>query len=809
MTTTKLIKHNIVDEIKAGIDCSSSTAILVSFMMVSGLELILPSLQRSLDKGTQIKILTGDYLYITQPDALSRLDELVGDIELRLWKSHGVSFHPKAYLFESDHEKQVIVGSSNLSKSALTTGVEWNVSIEQQGQADVFEEAEESFLQLFYADQTVPINRETIEQYRQRYETYHAKYPGFVDRWHSREAEALMFDETEPTIVRESSNNQEPIIIEPRPHQALALDALDNVIKEDYDKALIVMATGLGKTYLAAFFARQFNRVLFIAHREEILRQAKQSFDHVLPNKSSSLYNQEEKNNESDHIFASVFTLSRKNHLNRFNSSDFDLIVVDEFHHAAAKSYQGILQYFKREFLLGITATPDRLDGKDVYALCDNNVAFQMHFIEAIQHGYLTPFKYFGVYDETDYSSMTWLGNRYDQHELEAKQLQDAIAEKIFNAWEKHKQKRTISFCSSIRQAKYLEDYFVKKGVNAISLHSKTMGYSRQEAIKALKDQTIDIIFTVDLFNEGVDIPEVDTLLFVRPTESLTIYTQQVGRGLRLSTGKTHCHIIDLIGNYKNADVKMQLFDTERDRDSRSVKHVIPEVPTSCELHLDMQVVDLIKYLVRKRQPRKERLISSYHMLKTELGRRPTYLEIHRYGKEDAKQIKQEFKSYMGLLHHSGELTLEESDLYNRFKSLIEDVERTLMSKSYKMVVLKLMLDRGENQWHRPITASSIAYPFCKFLTDKDYRRKKDFSDKKTKKLLTFDEDKIVRLIEDMPFSKWNGSSKGIFTFDREQFAITVPLTEQEARNLYPFINDIVEYRLTSYFERGISKKTH
>ena len=562
---------------------------------------------------------------------------------------------------------------------------------------------------------------------------------------------------------------------------------------------------GLGKTYLAAFFARQFNRVLFIAHREEILRQAKQSFDHVLPEKSSSLYNQEEKDIEADHIFASVFTLSRKNHLHRFNPKDFDLIVVDEFHHAAAKSYQGILHYFEPEFLLGITATPDRLDGKDVYALCDNNVAFQMHFIEAIQHGYLTPFKYFGVYDETDYSSITWLGNRYDQHELELKQLKDTIAEKIFHAWQEHKQTRTISFCSSIRQAQYLADYFSKKGKKAISLHSKTIGYSRQEAIEALKDETIDIIFTVDLFNEGVDIPEVDTLLFVRPTESLTIYTQQVGRGLRLSHGKTHCHIIDLIGNYKNADVKMQLFDTERDRHSRTLKQVIPEVPTNCELHLEVQVVDLIKYLVRKRQPRKERLISSYHTLKTELGKRPTYLDMHRYGSEDARQIKQEFKSYMGLLHASGELSPAETALYMKFKPLIEEVERTVMSKSYKMVVLKLMLDRGDDQWHKPIDAQSISHPFYTYLTEKDYRRKKDFSDKKTKKLLTFDERKIVKLIEDMPFSKWSGSSKGIFTFDSDQFALVLPLTDQEARDLYPFIKDIVMYRLTSYFERGLN----
>jgi len=231
---------------------------------------------------------------------------------------------------------------------------------------------------------------------------------------------------------------------------------------------------------------------------------------------------------------------------------------------------------------------------------------------------------------------------------------------------------------------------------------------------------------------------------------------------------------------------------------------VIPEVPTNCELHLEMQVVDLIKYLVRKRQPRKERLISSYFTLKTEHGKRPTYLDMHRYGREDAKQIKQEFKSYMGLLHRAEELSPAEANLYIKFKSLIEEVEHTVMSKSYKMVVLKLMLDRGDDQWHKPIDAQLISHPFYTYLTEKDYRRKKDFSDKKTKKLLTFDERKIVKLIEDMPFSKWSGSSKGIFTFDSDQFALVLPLTDQEARDLYPFIKDIVMYRLTSYFERGL-----
>ncbi|SDC00200.1 Superfamily II DNA or RNA helicase [Pelagirhabdus alkalitolerans] len=805
MTKTKLIKENVVNDIKSGIECSSSTAILVSFMMKSGLELIMSSLQEALDSGAQIKILTGDYLYISQPEALDRLLDLKGDIEIRLWLSRGQSFHPKAYLFESNSANQLIIGSSNLSKSALTTGVEWNISVHQSNDSYIFEQAEDSFLKLFYHDQTVPINPETINQYRIEYNNYHEKFPGFIDNWHHREAEALMFTDVEPEYVKEHSIGYDSGgDLEPRPHQTLALNALEDTMNEQYDKALVVMATGLGKTFLAAFFAKQFKRVLFVAHREEILLQAKKSFEQVLTHESTGLYNQEVKDSEANHIFASVFTLSRNKHLHKFNQDDFDLIIVDEFHHAAARSYQGILDYFNPSFLLGLTATPDRLDGKDVYALCDGNVAFQMHFIEAIQHGYLTPFKYYGVYDDTDYSSITWLGRKYDPKELEKEQLKETLVEKIYHAWLKHKQTRTIVFCSSIRQAEYLGNYFKSQGVNAISLHSKTTSFSREDAIESIKTLELEVIFTVDLFNEGVDIPEVDTLLFVRPTESLTIYTQQVGRGLRLSEGKSHCHIIDMIGNYKNADVKMQLFDHSKSGQSKYA--IVPEVPDNCELNLDVKVIDLIKHLVKKRQPRKERLLSSYFSLKKDLGRRPSYLEMHRLGYEDARQIKQEFKSYLGLLFYADELTEREAEMYREYKMLFEEVERTVMSKSYKMVVMKLMLDRGESLWAQPISADEIAYAFYEYLTSKDYRRLKDFNDKKTKKFITFEKNKITKLIEQMPFSKWSKSSNEMFSFDGKVFQLNMSIPTEIAQLLHQYINEIVHYRLESYFELTITK---
>ncbi len=334
--------------------------------------------------------------------------------------------------------------------------------------------------------------------------------------------------------------------LKPRPAQVAALEELERTLEEEYDKAMVVMATGLGKTYLAGFFAQRFTRVLFIAHREEILYQAQKSFQRIMPDRTYGVYNGQHKEGEADCVFASIYTLGRKKHRESFEPDRFDLIVVDEFHHAAAASYQSVIDYFQPKFLLGITATPDRMDGKDVYAICGGNVAYQIHFIETIRRGWLSPYRYYGVYDDTDYTNIRWLGTRYDEEQLAAAQLRRSQASKIYEAWLKHKQTRTIGFCSSIKQADFLANYFLEQGTNAISLHSGTVGITREEAIRQITEGSLEVIFTVDLFNEGIDIPSVDTLLFVRPTESLTVFTQQVGRGLRLAEQKTHCTIIEL-----------------------------------------------------------------------------------------------------------------------------------------------------------------------------------------------------------------------------------------------------------------------
>ncbi len=628
--------------------------------------------------------------------------------------------------------------------------------------------------------------------------------PNLVRTWTKTVEVELMLNQTaedeEPAIIIEDTAPYGTI--SPRYSQIEALESLENVVEEGYDKAMVVMATGLGKTYLAGFFARGYKRVLFVAHREEILKQAQTSFEHIMPERTLGIYSGTEKEGEADCVFASIFTLANERHLEKFEPNSFDLIVIDEFHHAAAKTYQRVLDYFKPEFLLGITATPDRMDGKDVYGICDGNVAYQIDFIEAIQRQWLAPFNYVGVYDDTDYSQITWLGTRYDDEELLAAQLREDMAQKILDAWKKHKKTRTLAFCSSIKQAMFLADYFKRNAVKATSLHSNGNEFGRAKAIQMIETGDLEVIFTVNLFNEGTDIPSLDTLLFVRPTESLTVFTQQVGRGLRLFEGKDHCTIIDLIGNYRNADNKLRLLDTRQGEERVKAPSSVPQVPENCFIDFEMEVIQLLDELRKKRQPRKEQLRHAYFVLKQELGKRPTYLELHLYGNADSKNYKQDFKSFAGFLFWANELTDFEKEVFKTYETWLQEVERTVMNKSYKMVVLSYMLSRARDQWTNPVTPEEVAPFFHQYLTEKEYRKRIDFSDKQGKNLWDYDETKVAKLIADMPMTKWSGSSKGLLSFEDGVFKMEFDVAEEHNEVLYEWTKEICEYRLHAYFER-------
>jgi superfamily II DNA or RNA helicase/HKD family nuclease len=801
MSKIELITHHLGEHLLKQIEVASSICILTSFVMKSGVVFLKDALKKAAERGADIKICTGDYLYITQPEALEELLEIDQSIQLRLWNSNGVSFHPKAYLFQTEDQECLFIGSSNLSKSALVQGVEWNLSVTNE--QEVFEVALNQFLNTFHSEQTIPLNDETIKDYYINYKRYHEKHPHLAHEWSKmEELELMMPTNSTPTQLPEVVQ-EAPIPygeIKPRFAQLEALEELNKTMEEDYDKALVVMATGLGKTYLAGFFAQNFNRVLFVAHREEILYQAQESFRNIMPVRSTGIYNGKHKESEVDTIFASINTLSMKAHLEKFSKDEFDLIIFDEFHHAAANMYQRALEYFTPKFLLGITATPDRNDNKDVYAICDGNVAFRLDFLDAIERKWLSPFKYYGVYDDTDYSQITWLGNRYNEEELLQVQLRDEHAEKILRAWEEKRQTRTIGFCSSIKQANFLSSFFNRHGYQTVSLHSQQVGITRKAAIEQLTNGELDIIFTVDLFNEGVDIPSVDTLLFVRPTESLTVFTQQIGRGLRLHAGKETCVIIDLIGNYRNADIKLSLFDTQPS--DRKGKQIHPVVPEFCEINLDLAVVDLFKEMNRKSQPRRDRLFNDYHVLKNELGRRPTYLELHLRGASESVQYKQEFHSYYGFLKWAEELSDRELEIWNRYEKWLVDVEKTGMTKSYKMIVLLAMLKRGVSKWFEPIKPEEVAPFFHHYLMEKEYRKRIDFSDKSSIELWDYNEKKVSKLIAKMPMSKWNGSSTTLTTFVNDIFSLNFDVLTEDEEILYHWTKEICEYRLHYHFER-------
>jgi hypothetical protein len=299
----------------------------------------------------------------------------------------------------------------------------------------------------------------------------------------------------------------------------------------------------------------------------------------------------------------------------------------------------------------------------------------------------------------------------------------------------------------------------------------------------------------------------VDTLLFVRPTESLTVFTQQVGRGLRLYEGKDYCVIIDLIGNYRNADVKLALFDTERGEGKKKKATLIPTVPTNCSIHLDVRAINLLEEMRKKRQPRREKLLFDYQQLKQELGYRPTYLQLHLYGRSEAAEYKSEFKSYFGFLYWAEELSEREKEVFKKYESWLVEVERTPMSKSYKMVVLQAMLQRGSSRWHLPITPQEAAPFFHRYLTEKEYRKRIDFSDKETKRLWVYDEEKVSKLIARMPMTKWSGSSNGLLSFDNNVFSLTFSIGPEDEEILYQWTKEICEYRLHVYFERKENKK--
>ena len=572
MTGDKNRKRYLYYQLKMSMLKANKIDIIVSFLMESGVRMILKDLKAALDRGVQVRILTGNYLGITQPSALCLIKKDLGNrVDLRFYNDKERSFHPKSYIFHYENAGEIYIGSSNISRSALTSGIEWNYrfsSLEDKKNFDLFYDTFEDL----FENHSIVIDDEELTRYSKN--------------WHKP---AVSKDLAKYDDVEENADTKVEVLFQPRGAQIEALYALEDSRSEGATKGLVQAATGIGKTYLAAFDSVKYERVLFVAHREEILKQAAVSFKNVRHTDDYGFFDGKRKDTNKSVIFASVATLGRSEYLTEdfFAPDYFDYIVIDEFHHAVNEQYQRIVHYFKPQFLLGLTATPERMDGKNIYEICDYNVPYEISLKEAINKGVLVPFHYYGIYDETDYSSLHLVKGRYDEKELNETYIGNVKRyDLIYKYYMKYHSKRALGFCCSRQHAEEMAKEFCKRGIESVAVYSNADGEfseDRDNAIKKLKNQEIKVIFSVDMFNEGVDIAALDMVMFLRPTDSAIVFLQQLGRGLRISKGKEYLNVLDFIGNYEKAGRAPLLLSGTKNFGENSVRNYIDmEYPDDC-----------------------------------------------------------------------------------------------------------------------------------------------------------------------------------------------------------------------------------
>ena len=500
----------------------------VAFINISGLQLLLDSFKTLENKNIKGKILTSTYLNFTQVEALEKIKEFK-NIELKIYDGNNIGFHPKSYIFEFKDEYKILIGSSNITSSAFKSNIEWNVKTISKKDDEFLIEVLKEFDLLW--DNSFEVSEEFLSEYKN------------------------FKIEQKKEYVKPFSFKQK---IKANFMQQKAIDRLVELREKGENKALIISATGSGKTYLSAFDVNNFKakKMLFLVHRENILISAKESFEKIIDaNFSFGFYTGNKKEKEKNYLFSTIQTMS--NSYLDFLEDEFDYIIIDEAHHATSPSYQKILDYFKPKFLLGLTATSNRMDGNSIYKIFDENIACDIRLNDALEHKLIVPFHYFGISDieSIDYENIDLSKIDVLARLLSVNKRVDFIIEKMSFYSFSGAKKRVLGFCVSKEHANFMSEEFNKKGIVSVSLTSEDTISKREEYIKRLEDEndSLEVIFTVDIFNEGVDIPSINMVLFLRPTNSPIVFVQQLGRGLRKYKDKEFLTVLDFIGNHKKA----------------------------------------------------------------------------------------------------------------------------------------------------------------------------------------------------------------------------------------------------------------
>ena len=617
----------VLNEIEEALKWCDSFSISVAFITMGGIVPLIPALTALEARGVRGRLLTTDYLRFTKPEALRKLLTFK-NLDVRMYRTEEDSangFHTKGYIFSSKELCRIIVGSSNLTQAALTTTREWNLNLLSRQTGEIAEVIQKEFDYLWSRPEAKPLAN-VIDAYAYEYKAV-------------AEAQA----DARRLLIRE----EEKAKVTPNAMQAAFVKSLwDLKTQHHQDRALLISATGTGKTYASAFAAQKLapKRLLFVVHREQIAKQAMKSFKRVLgdKNRTFGLLSGTNKESGCDFVFATMQTISREAVLQSFPKDAFDMIIIDEAHRAGAESYQKIMAHFAPQFWLGMTGTPERNDGFNIYALFNHNIAYEIRLQQALENDFLTPFHYFGIAD-------LWVSNEAESGRCKIddfRRLEDPerfahMLEECDRYGYSGNKRRALVFVSTKREAEALAGYLNDHHRPAIALTGDDSQSAREDAVSRLVsgegERLLEFIVTVDIFNEGVDIPEINQVILMRPTESAIIFIQQLGRGLRKFDGKEFVTILDFIGAYE----KNYLIATALSGDRSYVKDTMrrfiavesKRLPGASTVHFDEISKERIFASIDKAKTNSTELLrNAYRQLKFQLGRIPELQDFERFG---------------------------------------------------------------------------------------------------------------------------------------------------------------------------------
>lgn len=703
----KAASENVLSTLETEFRRCERFDISVAFVTKDGVTVLLNTLLDLQRREIPGRVLVSTYLGFNDPDALARLRRFP-NIELRVFEG---PLHAKGYLFDSCGMRTLVIGSSNLTQGALLANSEWNLLVRSYEHGAICDETRREFERLWSARSTKRVTDDWLEQYRAGWQRPDAR-SSYRTQVTSEMAESLAPSARRARIV-------------PNEMQAKALRNLAELRARGASRALLISATGTGKTYLAAFDVAAVDprRMLFVVHRERIASDAMESFARVVsPRRTLGLYTGSSRELDANYVFCTVQSLAR--HLDEFAPRAFDYIVFDEAHHTGAGSYQKVATYFTPAFMLGMTATPTRNDDFNVYDFFHNNIAYQITLQRAQEAEMLAPFHYFGIHDlevdgeeindVTDFSRLT--SNARVDHVIRELERYDVDSVR-----------RGLVFCSRTEEAHRLAELFRERGFRAAALDGSSSDAQREAAIERLecdrtqRDDWLELIFTVDIFNEGVDIPSVNLVIMLRPTESAIVFVQQLGRGLRLHEGKDYVLVLDFIGNYKKSYLIPIALSGDRTYNKDNLRRFVREgnriIPGCSTIHFDEVSEHRIYRLLDEEKFGAVALVKQeYQALKNMLGRIPSLMDFHENGAIDLQLIFS--NNNLGSYHAF--LSKYEKGYRTRFSPAQEQMLRFVSQKLASgkrvqdLLLLKLLLDErsvSEGRYERAVRDVSPTLP--------------------------------------------------------------------------------------------------